>query len=62
MVSDPRESQLAALVVELARIEAGQAEARKVMKEVTTDLREQIQRLAAEIDSGQGVLGLEVAP
>lgn len=58
--SDPREATLAALVVELAKIEANQAEARKLMKETVEDLREQIQRLAADIDSGQGVLPLEV--
>jgi hypothetical protein len=60
VVTDTRESQLAALICELARIEAGQAEAKKVMKETVADLREQIQRLAAEIDSGQATLGLEV--
>lgn len=56
---DERESQLASLIVELARIEANQAEARKLMKETVEDLKEQIQRLAAEIESGQTTLGLE---
>lgn len=56
---DERESQLASLIVELAKIEANQAEARKVMKEVVEDMKEQIQRLAAEIESGQATLGLE---
>jgi len=56
---DQRESELASLIVELAKIEANQAEARKLMKETVEDMREQIQRLAAEIESGQGVLPLE---
>jgi len=59
---DERESQLASLIVELAKIEANQHEAKKLMKETVEDLREQIQRLAAEIESGQTTLGLEVAP
>jgi len=56
---DQRESELASLIVELAKIEQNQAEARKIMKETVEDLREQIQRLAAEIESGQTTLGLE---
>ena len=36
--SDPRESTLAALIVELARTEVNQAEAKKLMKETTDDL------------------------
>lgn len=59
-MSDPRESQLASLIVELAKMRSGHAEAKKIMKESTDDLEEQIQRLAAEIDSGQGELPLEV--
>lgn len=55
-MTDPRESHLAALIVELAKIEAGQAEAKKVMKETTDDMKAQIQRLAAEIESGQAEL------
>ncbi len=55
---DTRESQLASLIVELARIELNQAEAKKLMKETTDDLKAQIQRLAAEIESGQAVLPL----
>jgi len=61
-MNDPRESQLASLVVELAKMREGHAEAKKIMKESCDEIEEQIQRLAAEIESGQGVLGLEVAP
>ncbi len=61
-MTDPRESQLAALVVERSTIKRNQDEAKKEMRETLEDLDEQIQRLAAEIDSGQAVLPLEVAP
>lgn len=55
---DQRESELASLIVELAGIEKNQVSAIKEMHATTRDIREQIQRLAAEIDSGQTELGL----
>ena len=59
MPDDQRGQNLAALIVERATIKRNQAEAIRDMRDTVKDLDKQIQRLAAEIESGQTTLGLE---
>lgn len=59
MPDDQRGQNLAALIVERATIKRNQAEAIRDMRDTVKDLDKQIQRLAAEIESGQATLGLE---
>lgn len=57
-MTDPRESKLATLVMELSRVQLAQKESKRLMAETIDEMKREINILAAEIESGQGELEL----